>query len=107
MPCSKCLYFVKLYYNGSWDHSFTEKKSQKKAVASEACLLSSNNEQSDKFTLACDLNGVVFCYLPLSQTILVFLFMSVVTLQSSAAAGEFGHQQTFRQTLTEKNGTCL
>ena len=44
------------------------KKSKKKAVASVACLLTSSNEQSDKFTLACDLNGEVFCYLPLSQT---------------------------------------
>ena len=38
------------------------------AVANVACLLSSNKEQSDKYTLDCDVNGEIFCYLPLSQT---------------------------------------
>ena len=40
----------------------------KSAVASVACLLSSNKEQSDKYTLDCDVNGEIFCYLPLSLT---------------------------------------
>ena len=40
----------------------------KQAVASVACLLSSSSGKSDVYTINCDLNGEMFCFLPLSQT---------------------------------------
>ena len=55
---------------GHWviDSQSPSHSHSKEAVANVACLLSSSSGKSDVYTLNCDLNGEMFCFLPLSQT---------------------------------------